>query len=62
MEQVAKLVIRDLHKTFGDHEVLKGISLDANAGDVISIIGSSGSGKVPCCVVSTFRTTEQWYD
>ena len=23
MEQVAKLVIRDLHKTFGDHEVLK---------------------------------------
>ncbi|EXE64758.1 ABC transporter family protein [Acinetobacter baumannii 145660] len=45
MEQVAKLVIRDLHKTFGDHEVLKGISLDANAGDVISIIGSSGSGK-----------------
>ncbi|EPK5974280.1 ATP-binding cassette domain-containing protein, partial [Acinetobacter baumannii] len=24
MEQVAKLVIRDLHKTFGDHEVLKG--------------------------------------
>ncbi len=28
-----------------DHEVLKGISLDANAGDVISIIGSSGSGK-----------------
>jgi len=45
MEHVAKLVIRDLHKTFGDHEVLKGISLDANAGDVISIIGSSGSGK-----------------
>ena len=45
MEQVAKLVIRDLHKKFGDHEVLKGISLDANAGDVISIIGSSGSGK-----------------
>ena len=28
MEQVAKLVIRDLHKKFGDHEVLKGISLD----------------------------------
>ena len=58
MEQVAKLVIRDLHKTFGDHEVLKGISLDANAGDVISIIGSSGSGKVPYCVALTFGTTE----
>lgn len=45
MEDSTKLVIRDLHKTFGDHEVLKGISLDAKAGDVISIIGSSGSGK-----------------
>jgi histidine transport system ATP-binding protein len=45
MENSAKLVIRDLHKTFGDNEVLKGVSLDAKAGDVISIIGSSGSGK-----------------
>ncbi|KAB1853131.1 ABC transporter ATP-binding protein [Acinetobacter tandoii] len=45
MENSAKLVIRDLHKTFGDNEVLKGVSLNANAGDVISIIGSSGSGK-----------------
>lgn len=45
MKNSAKLVIRDLHKTFGDNEVLKGVSLNANAGDVISIIGSSGSGK-----------------
>ncbi|MCG2572197.1 ATP-binding cassette domain-containing protein [Acinetobacter sp. ME22] len=45
MEDSAKLVIRDLCKTFGDNEVLKGVSLDAKAGDVISIIGSSGSGK-----------------
>ncbi|MHA3892023.1 ABC transporter ATP-binding protein [Acinetobacter sp. GXMZU3951] len=45
MENSAKLVIRDLHKKFGDNEVLKGVSLDAKAGDVISIIGSSGSGK-----------------
>lgn len=45
MTDSAKLVIRNLHKTFGEHEVLKGISLDAKAGDVISIIGSSGSGK-----------------
>ena len=61
MEQVAKLVIRDLHKTFGDHEVLKGISLDANAGDVVLLVHLV-QVKVPCCVVSTFRTTEQWYD
>jgi len=40
-----KLVARDIHKRFGENEVLKGVSLAANAGDVISIIGSSGSGK-----------------
>jgi arginine/ornithine transport system ATP-binding protein len=39
------LDIKDLHKTFGQNEVLKGISLAAHKGDVISIIGSSGSGK-----------------
>ena len=40
-----KLDIQDLHKSYGNHQVLKGVSLQANAGDVISIIGSSGSGK-----------------
>jgi histidine transport system ATP-binding protein len=40
-----KLVAKDIHKRFGDNEVLKGVSLTARAGDVISIIGSSGSGK-----------------
>ncbi|MCW3481957.1 ATP-binding cassette domain-containing protein [Neisseriaceae bacterium JH1-16] len=40
-----KLSVDDLHKKYGDHEVLKGVSLKAKAGDVISIIGSSGSGK-----------------
>ncbi|MBL8516991.1 MAG: ABC transporter ATP-binding protein [Betaproteobacteria bacterium] len=42
---VAKLAVTDIHKRFGAAEVLKGISLTANAGDVISLIGSSGSGK-----------------
>lgn len=45
MTDVPALNIKDLHKTFGHNEVLKGISLSANKGDVISIIGSSGSGK-----------------
>ncbi|MEZ8141840.1 histidine/lysine/arginine/ornithine ABC transporter ATP-binding protein [Enterovibrio norvegicus FF-33] len=45
MTEAVALQIKDLHKTFGQHEVLKGISLDAHRGDVISIIGSSGSGK-----------------
>ena len=40
-----KLQVEDIHKRFGFNEVLKGVSLTAHAGDVISIIGSSGSGK-----------------
>ncbi len=40
-----KLKITDLHKRYGEHEVLKGVSLQASAGDVIALIGSSGSGK-----------------
>ncbi|HPW07253.1 MAG: ATP-binding cassette domain-containing protein [Rhodoferax sp.] len=40
-----KLQAIDIHKRFGQNEVLKGVSLEARAGDVISIIGSSGSGK-----------------
>lgn len=39
------LELTDIHKRFGDLEVLKGISLKAHDGDVISILGSSGSGK-----------------
>ena len=37
--------IKDVHKSFGDLEVLKGISLDVKKGEVICIIGPSGSGK-----------------
>ena len=44
-EKLLKLQALDIHKRFGANEVLKGVSLEAHAGDVISIIGSSGSGK-----------------
>ncbi|ODT82921.1 MAG: histidine/lysine/arginine/ornithine ABC transporter ATP-binding protein [Pelagibacterium sp. SCN 64-44] len=37
--------IRDLHKSYGELEVLKGISFSAREGEVVSLIGSSGSGK-----------------
>ncbi len=37
--------IRDLHKSFGALEVLKGVDMVAERGHVISLIGSSGSGK-----------------
>ena len=40
-----KLQVENIHKRFGSNDVLKGVSLSAHAGDVISIIGSSGSGK-----------------
>ena len=39
------LKIKDLHKSFGSHEVIKGISLEAQKGEVIAILGASGSGK-----------------
>jgi len=45
MSKNAALIAEDIHKSFGSLEVLKGLSVTAETGDVISIIGSSGSGK-----------------
>ncbi len=52
MNAFAPLIsLKDIHKSFGKNEVLKGVSLDVAAGEVVSIIGASGSGK------STFLRT-----
>ncbi|USQ81958.1 amino acid ABC transporter ATP-binding protein [Ornithinimicrobium faecis] len=37
--------VRDLHKSFGDNEVLTGINFHVNSGEVVCVIGPSGSGK-----------------
>lgn len=45
MSEEKIIEIKDLSKSFGDHEVLRSISFGVNKGDVISILSSSGSGK-----------------
>src|SRR5699024_1488869 len=44
-DQYSGVVIEDLYKSFGDNEVLKGISISVNPGEVVCLIGASGSGK-----------------
>lgn len=39
------LQLKDIRKTYGDQEALKGVSLDVKRGEAVAIIGPSGSGK-----------------
>ncbi len=45
MSDPAALKIENLHKSFGSHKVIKGVSMEAQKGEVIAILGASGSGK-----------------
>ena len=45
MTDTPVLEIRNLHKQYGSLEVIKGVDITAHRGDVVSLIGSSGSGK-----------------
>ena len=45
VERPEAVSVHDLHKKFGPLEVLKGVSMTAREGDVVSMIGASGSGK-----------------
>ncbi|WP_432759519.1 ABC transporter ATP-binding protein [Defluviimonas salinarum] len=49
--------VENLHKSFGHLEVLKGVSLTARRGDVVAIIGGSGSGKSTCLRCINFLET-----
>ena len=51
---MAILEVRNLHKSFGSNNVLKGIDFDLEEGKVLSVIGSSGSGKTTLlrCITS----------
>lgn len=49
--------ISDLHKSFGQLEVLKGVSLTAQKGDIVAIIGGSGSGKSTMLRCTNFLET-----
>ena len=42
---VPAIDVQDLHKYFGDNEVLKGINFHVDAGEVVCVVGPSGSGK-----------------
>lgn len=42
---VAKIQVSDLHKSFGQNEILKGLTLDVQEQEVLCLIGPSGSGK-----------------
>ena len=44
------LIGKNIHKRYGTVEVLRGVDLDINKGEIVSIVGSSGAEKVLYCI------------
>ena len=51
---MAVLQVQNIEKHFGKVQVLQDISFDLEEGQTLAIIGSSGSGKPPCCAALIF--------
>ena len=45
---MSTLTAKDLHKSYGKREILKGISLDINSAEVVGLLGPNGAGKTTC--------------
>ncbi|CAM5604011.1 Amino acid ABC transporter ATP-binding protein OS=Lysinibacillus sphaericus OX=1421 GN=LS41612_00765 PE=4 SV=1 [Lysinibacillus sphaericus] len=48
------LTIKNIHKSFGDNEILKGVDLSIDKGDVVVILGRVAQVKRLYCVALTF--------
>ena len=46
---MALVEVRNIHKRFGANHVLNGVSLDIDEGEIVTIIGRSGSASPRCC-------------
>ena len=54
------LEVTHLEKSFGSHDVLRDISFQVAKGDVVSVIGASGSGKSTMLRCESVRNTDRW--